>query len=139
MVVCVEGNGGWADRLRHLLLSGMVVLKQQTVALEWFEPLLLPWVHYVPISASLHNLSDAVLWVRANPIQAMSIIDAGARFIEEITSTRALHAYIAVLFRGYAGIQSTHAHPLRNVQPWHSRFNCVATSKLANCSFVAPG
>jgi len=50
-------------RLRHLLLSGMVVLKQQTVALEWFEPLLLPWVHYVPISASLHNLSDAVLWV----------------------------------------------------------------------------
>ena len=28
MAVHVEGNGGWADRLRHLLLSGMVVLKQ---------------------------------------------------------------------------------------------------------------
>jgi len=26
MAVHVEGNGGWADRLRHLLLSGMVVL-----------------------------------------------------------------------------------------------------------------
>ena len=30
MVVHVEGNAGWADRLRHLLLSGMVVLKQDT-------------------------------------------------------------------------------------------------------------
>lgn len=35
MVVHVEGSGGWADRLRYLLLSGMVVLKQQTQAVEW--------------------------------------------------------------------------------------------------------
>ena len=38
MVVHVEGSGGWADRLRYLLLSGMVVLKQQTQAVEWRAP-----------------------------------------------------------------------------------------------------
>ena len=59
MAVHVEGNGGWADRLRHLLLSGMLVLKQQTGVREWWEVPLQPWVHYVPVSSTLHNLSQA--------------------------------------------------------------------------------
>ena len=60
----VAGNGGWADRLRHLLLSGAVVLKQETGVGEWWEPLLKPWRHFVPVSSTLHNLSAAVSWVR---------------------------------------------------------------------------
>ena len=104
MVVCIEGNGGWADRLRHLLLSGMVVLKQATLAQEWFEPLLVSWRHYVPVSSSLHNLSDAVLWVRANPAKAIAIAEAGAQLIEEIMTTDALQAYTAKLFQGYAAL-----------------------------------
>ena len=53
MAVHVEGNGGWADRLRHLLLSGMVVLKQDMGVHEWWEQSLLPWVHYVPASTKV--------------------------------------------------------------------------------------
>ena len=60
-------------------LSGMVVLKQETEAVEWFEPLLSPWTHYIPVSASLHNLSDAVRWVRANPSRARAIVEPGAQ------------------------------------------------------------
>ena len=33
--------------------------------IEWWEATLRPWVHYVPVSSTLHNLSHAVLWVRA--------------------------------------------------------------------------
>ena len=44
MAVHVEGNGGWADRLRHLLLSGFCVLKQASGVSEWWEPALRPWV-----------------------------------------------------------------------------------------------
>ena len=47
MAVNVEGSGGWADRQRHLLLSGMVVLRQAVGVHEWWEPLLTPYAHYV--------------------------------------------------------------------------------------------
>ena len=107
LVECGAGShpwlgGGWADRLRHLLLSGMVVLKQQTQAIEWFEPLLVPWVHYIPVSSTLHNLSEAVHWVRAHPSMALQIAEAGAELMEDVASSPALTAYTARLFHGFA-------------------------------------
>ncbi len=102
MVVHVEGNGGWADRLRHLLLSGMVVLKQASGVLEWWEPLLRPWVHFVPVSSDLQNLTDAVAWVRQHPLAARNIATAAAELVEKILSTRAQRAYVASILRRYA-------------------------------------
>ena len=37
---------------------------------EWFEPLLQPWVHYVPVSGDLDSLSDAVRWARVHDVRA---------------------------------------------------------------------
>ena len=66
-------KGDPADWL-YVLLSGAAVLKQQAMGIvEWFEPLLVPYVHYVPVSSTLHNLSDAVRWVRAHQAQARAI------------------------------------------------------------------
>ena len=66
MFVHVEGNGGWADRLRHLLLSGSALLKQDSGVVEWYEPLLVPGRHYVPVSSTFANLSAAIVWVRSS-------------------------------------------------------------------------
>ena len=101
-VVHVEGNGGWADRLRHLLLSGAVVLKQEMGVVEWFEPLLQPWVHYVPVSSDLGNLSDAVRWARVHDVRAQRMPAAAAATIERALSTRALLAYVRELVARYA-------------------------------------
>ena len=60
-------------------VCGQVVLKQASDITEWWEPLLQPFVHYVPVASTLANLSDAVLWVRAHQDAARAIArDAGA-------------------------------------------------------------
>lgn len=56
----MEGVGGWADRLKHLLLSHAALIKQDSGVTEWFEPLMQPYVHFVPVSSKLVNLSNAV-------------------------------------------------------------------------------
>ena len=138
MAVHVEGNGGWADRLRHLLLSGMVVLRQQMGVTEWWEAGLRPWVHYVPLSSTLHNLSDAVWWVRNNSAQARGIAAAAARFVERVLSTRALEAYATALYRGYAGLYR--APPPQLASP-AERFECKfrpnVASEFGKASFTA--
>ncbi|KAL1520364.1 hypothetical protein AB1Y20_021953 [Prymnesium parvum] len=101
-IVHVEGVAGWADRLRHLLLSGALVLKQDLGVKEWFEPLLTPFVHYVPVSSNLHNLSLAVAWARENDAAARRIALAGARRIAQICSTRAMAYYQMQVFQRYA-------------------------------------
>lgn len=103
-VVNVEGNGGWADRLRQLLLSGMVVLQQDMPAREWFEPLLRPWEHYVPVSSTLHNLSAAVDWVRAHDAKARRMQAAAASVLEEVLSVRAMVMYQTEVFRRYSAL-----------------------------------
>jgi hypothetical protein len=101
-VVHVEGNAGWSDRLKHLMLSGALVLKQASGVTEFFEPLLKPWQHYVPVSSTLHNLSRAVRWARDNSGAAARIASSAAALIEEIMSSTALAVYMEELFLQYA-------------------------------------
>ena len=125
MTINVEGSSGWADRLRHLLLSGMVVLKQDSGITEWWEPLLVPFVHYVPVSSTLHNLSDAVRWVRAHQAQARAIARDAAALVEAVLSPHALAAYFAHLLRGYAALDAASRPAQPSARPWTTaRFSC---------------
>ena len=152
-VVHVEGNGGWADRLRHLLLSGAVVLKQEMGVVEWFEPLLQPWVHYVPVSSDLGNLSDAVRWVRANGGAARRMADAGAKLVDEALSARAMERYMRALLRGYAELHGGVVEPPTPAPAgWATaRFDCAIErgastdagverrADVMDCAFADPG
>ena len=133
MVVHVEGVGGWADQLRHLLTSGMVVLKQDAGVTEWWEVLLKPWVHYVPIDSALANLSHAVLWVRHHTEQARRIAKAGAELVEDVLSSSSLVRYTRSLLQGYVHFLR-HSHVVRDfmkqmsierpLPAWATRVNC---------------
>lgn len=51
-VVNVEGNCA-ALRLKHLLSSPSAVFFVQSDEIEWYYPLLKPYVHYIPVSFSM--------------------------------------------------------------------------------------
>jgi len=89
-----------------------------------------PWIHYVPVSASLHNLSEAVRWVRSNPTRAREIVEQAARLVAELHATPALVAYTTWLLRGYAELHATPAleQSLLPLGPWHARFSCRRSS-----------
>ena len=103
-MVHVEGIAGWADRLRHVLLSGATPLKQEMGVGEWFEPLLEPWKHYVPVSSTLSNLSSAILWARENDAKARKITIEVARLMEGVLSEDAVVYYQVQLFVRYASL-----------------------------------
>ena len=140
-LVHVEGVGGWADRLRHLLLLGTPVLKQDMGVTEWFEPLLVAGRHYIPVSSTLSNLSRAIAWAREHDEAARRIGVEGAALAERLLSPRALLFYSRKLVAGYArlwsrknGRHSTRATP-SNVT---ARFECE-TRASTRCALVELG
>jgi hypothetical protein len=64
--VVVEGHCGWSDRLRYMLIMDTVAVKQMSFCGEWFEALLEPWVHFVPVSYMLDTLPSALNFVLGN-------------------------------------------------------------------------
>ena len=143
-VVHVDGgNGGWSDRLKHLLLSGMMVLKQDMGVSEYFEPLLKPWVHFVPVDSVLRNLSDAILWARREDLQARAIAERAASFAEEMLSESAIAFYQEEMFAQYAALFKSDATELRAHRAARvshtARFDCqVQPQDSIDCFLVHP-
>ena len=128
--------------LTRRLLSGMVVLMQASGVNEWFEPLLRPWVHYVPVASTLANLSDAVVWAREHQPEARAIARAAARLVEGALSERALAFYTGRLLHRFALLDAAHRpkQPKFHANAWVGIFRCrTAPSAVLECGFVAPG
>ena len=148
----VRGYGFWLQNLEKEA-SGAVVLRQEMGVVEWFEPLLQPWVHYVPVSSDLGNLSDAVRWVRANGGAARRMADAGAKLVDEALSARAMERYMRALLRGYAELHGGVVEPPTPAPAgWATaRFDCAIErgastdagverrADVMDCAFADPG
>lgn len=75
-VVDVDGNA-WSSRFRRLLNSNHVVLKSTAyVSLvaaatnpqpEWFNDILVPWYHYVPIRHDYEDVYDIMAYFQGAP------------------------------------------------------------------------
>lgn len=64
-VIDVDGNA-WSSRFRRLLLSNNVVLKT-TFYPEWFNDILIPWYHYVPIRMDYSDVYDIMAFFVGAP------------------------------------------------------------------------
>jgi len=64
-IVYAEGNVA-AHRLASDMLLGSVILFVESEYTLWFEHLLKPYQHYIPIKRDLSNFEEMVLWCRAN-------------------------------------------------------------------------
>ncbi|GAA5868209.1 hypothetical protein JCM3774_000601 [Rhodotorula dairenensis] len=53
-VIDVDGNG-WSGRFHRLMKSNSMVLKS-TIFPEWYQDMIQPWVHYVPIQTDFSDL-----------------------------------------------------------------------------------
>ena len=65
-LLSVEGNDV-ASNLKWMLASNSVVLMQPPVMETWaMEGMLLPYIHYVPLSEDFEDLKSKVLWCNLN-------------------------------------------------------------------------
>lgn len=101
-VLYAEGACGWADRLKVLLVSGMLILLQETPCREFFQPLLRPWVHYVPVANDFSNLIERIEWARHHDEAVRDMVDEAASLGRTLNSQAAWDHYLERLLLGYA-------------------------------------
>lgn len=98
----VGRNNCWADRLRYLLLSPtLVFLQTGRPCIEFWEYLLEPYVHYVPVDPDLNNLTESIEWANEAenlPLVAQIIRNAN-KLMQRLWSTSGLHYYARTVLR----------------------------------------
>ena len=79
-----------------------MLVSQSSSVYGYFEPLLQPWVHFVPYSRWFDDLPDVVRRLQANDSLARRISQAGVEFDRQYTSITAAADYTAVLLTQYS-------------------------------------
>jgi hypothetical protein len=101
-ILHIEGHGGWADRLKHLLPLGVAVLKQDSGVREWFEPLMVPGFHFMTVQSDLTNLTAAAGWAKLNDRLSRSTAIRALNLAERLLPLPVITEYATALFQGYA-------------------------------------
>jgi len=103
-VLYVEGNYGWANRLKSLLAMKNVIIMQHNEqgAKEWYGVDLRPWVHYIPVDHHFYNIREVVAWARANDEMALRISQNADAYAESILSMPSFAMHLDIMLEEYA-------------------------------------
>jgi len=129
--VNVEGHGGWADRLYHLLLSPQLVFAQDLPMKTWYEQAgLQHGVTHLAVDSGLRNLTASVRWARAQGKEpAQRMVARAQQVAEALTSTAGMRLYVRELLRLYS--RKLSYTPTRSARA--VRFQCRATGNCRSC------
>lgn len=101
-VVTISGNA-YAGLLKPALLSNSCVLRQDSMAREWYEDKMTAWVHYVPIKYDLSDLFEKISWAKEHDVECEKIASQGRSFALENFARSAVNMYIhSIIERGGA-------------------------------------
>lgn len=100
-VVYMEGNCMWADRLKQLVFGPSAIIKQETACGQFFEPLLRPFVHYLPTDYFLDDVVDIVEWATKNEDAVRTVVYNAKRFAANFLSLAAIETYVETLLDEY--------------------------------------
>lgn len=106
LVFDIDGNG-ISGRYYKLLASKSTPLKQ-TLLKEWHDDRLIPWVHYVPVSQSMDELPELVLYLTSTQRgqqRAQEIAEQGHEWFRKAFRTVDLSIYTYRLLLELARLQ----------------------------------
>ena len=107
-IIVADGHCA-ALRMRHVLASDSAVFWVETNLIEWFYPLLQPYVHYIPVRLLRHepqdplqDINDKVAWAESNPDKVAKIVKNANQFAVMHLSEHALTCYSVQMLDEYA-------------------------------------
>ncbi len=109
----IDGNTTSWSRAYWQLCSNCVILKQVTHNIEWFYPILIPYVHFIPIQEDLSDLEEKLLWAQAHDFQVRQISVQANAFAKEHLCPSAIYYYTYLVLKEYAALQN------------HNKDNCL--------------
>lgn len=105
-LIDVDGNSASWSRLRWLLRSGSLVLKQSSDFVQWYYPWLEAGRHYVPVAHDLADLAATIEWARASDEAAQAIAGAGQRFARAHLGRVEAFLYLRAVLEGVGGLRA---------------------------------
>lgn len=88
-------------RLKHLFMCKSTVINVESTLIEYFYPMLKPWLHYVPVASDLSDLVQVIEFLRANDEVAREIADEGFRIISQNLTMGSVKRYWLNLLTAY--------------------------------------
>ena len=101
-----------AYRLSVELAMGSCILKVDTPYRLWFERLLKPMVHYVPVRADLSDLMDKIRWCRENDAVCRTIAENARAFYDTYLCRDGILDYWQKLLIDMKGWTGHYVHPI---------------------------
>ena len=102
--IYAEGNKLWADRLTMQLFGSSTIMKQETPCGQFFEPLLKPYKHYIPVDFFFRDMIRQTQWARQNDEQAQLIVKNAKDFAFDYLTLDAIKTYVRVVLREYSSL-----------------------------------
>ena len=96
-ILSIEGNIA-AFRLSLELAYNSVILLVKSDFYIWYQPLLKPWIHYVPIKKDLSDLVDKIDWCKKNDNKCKIIANNALEFYKKYINKNSINDYLEMLF-----------------------------------------
>ena len=93
----IEGNSA-AYRLAWMLNTNSLVLMVESKYKLWFEHLLIPYEHYVPIKHDLSDLAITIQWCKSNDEICKKISENAIEFCKTYLTEKNVYDYMQNLF-----------------------------------------
>ena len=101
-VVYAEGWCGWADRLKILLMYNSTIFLQRTPCHEYYQDLMVPYKHYIPVDGLFRNLPKRVEWAKRHPKAAQQIAINAMQLSQKYLNEAAISCYMDIVFAKYS-------------------------------------
>lgn len=102
-ILDLDGGLG-SSRKPGILSSGSVLFAQESPWYTYYEPLMEPYKHYVPVNRWLHDLRDQVLWARERDDEMRAMVDTGRAFERKYLTVASTKLYMSILLDAYADL-----------------------------------
>lgn len=96
-IINVDGHVS-AFRLSLEMNMGCVILMVESPWTIWFKPMLIPYVHYVPVKSDLSNLIQQIKWCRDNDKKCQEIVKNTQLFFDTYLQRNGIMDYMQLLF-----------------------------------------
>jgi hypothetical protein len=104
-LINIDGHSA-TNRFSYLLQSGCLILNVESKYVignkRWYDHLLIPYVHYVPIKYDLSDLEEIIIWCRSNDEKCTKIVENAKKIYNEYFSKEGLMKYTANLLNTIA-------------------------------------
>ena len=124
----------WSGTLDKLAMPGLL-FHHETRTKDYIHDIMKPWVHYIPISSTLHDLKEKFDWAEAHPEKAQKIAERATELVKRLGTPEGFEALSQEFFEGPLCDVVAAYQPLNNGMDWRE---FIKKHKSGNSSTLQP-